>query len=101
MGNVENLKPFKPGNPGGPGRPKLTEEQRQARRLAKRLVGRAMARLEHWMDSNDSFASISAATKIIDRAEGKPAQAIEHSGPDGEAIPIRGVLTFVEPKRSA
>lgn len=43
-------------------------------RLADRLVKEAM-------DGN-----ISALQEIGNRLDGKPAQAVEHSGPDGEAI---------------
>ncbi len=41
-------------------------------------------------------ARISAATSILDRALGKPKQAVEHSGPEGDPIPFEGFdLTVV------
>ena len=66
------------GNPNG--RPKMTLDEREAKKLARRLAGRAMDRLEQWMDSDNPKASVSACIAIIDRAEGKPKQEIEHSG---------------------
>lgn len=33
-------------------------------------------------------ARVAAATAILDRGYGRPRQAVEHSGPDGEAIQI-------------
>lgn len=35
--------------------------------------------------------------EIGDRLDGKPVQSNEHSGPDGQPIPIRGVLEFIRP----
>lgn len=80
MANLQNLKPFKKGNPGGPGRPKLSDEQKTAKKMARELAQQAMQRLEHWMKSDKPQASIAASMAIIDRAEGKPKQEIEHSG---------------------
>ena len=43
-------------------------------------------------------ARVSAANSILDRALGKPAQAVEHSGPEGEPIAFDGFeLTVIAP----
>lgn len=71
---------FTRGNPGGPGRPRLSEEQRQAKKIAKDLAGEAMDTLAKWMRGDNPQAAVRACEAIIDRAEGKPKQEIEHSG---------------------
>jgi hypothetical protein len=79
-GKVENLKPFQKGNPGGPGRPKMTTEQREAKKMAKELAGEAMDILTKWMRSDNPAAAVKAAEAIIDRAEGKATQEIKQTG---------------------
>jgi hypothetical protein len=66
------------GNPGG--RPKVAADVRtEARKHTKEALGR----LVHWMRSDDPQASIRAATALLDRGCGKPAQAVvgEDGGP--------------------
>lgn len=43
------------------------------------------------IDRNDK----DAWKEIGDRLDGKPSQAVEHSGPDGEAIPVGVEVIFV------
>jgi hypothetical protein len=79
--SLANLKPpFEPGNPGGPGRPKMTTEQREAKKMAKELAGEAMDILTKWMRSDNPAAAVKAAEAIIDRAEGKPTQEVKNTG---------------------
>ena len=40
--------------------------------------------------SDSDSARVSAASAILDRGYGKPAQALEHTGPDGGAIATAG-----------
>jgi hypothetical protein len=74
---------FKPGQSGNPGgRPKnlvtnqlrelLTEDKAQG--ILEKLIGMAQA------------GNLQAAQYIIDRLDGKPVQALEHSGPEGKPI---------------
>lgn len=49
-------------------------------------------------DGESEQARVSAANAILDRAHGKPKQAVEHSGEDGAPILHSMVVTFVEPK---
>ena len=88
-GSKANLKPWKPGQSGNPGgRPR------------KRLIDEA---LEDLLASNDSEAARDVAAALLKRArrgdlravqliaertQGKPARAIEISGPDGGALEI-------------
>lgn len=72
------FKPGKSGNPGG--RPKWVSESKE---LCGARTPEAIERLVYWMRSEDPRASVSAANAILDRALGKPAQAIEHTGQIG------------------
>lgn len=86
---------FEKGWKGGPGRPKLSETERQAKQIAKGLAGEAMDTLAFIMrsavvkdedgktigcDHRLAAASARACEAIVDRADGKPKQEIEHSG---------------------
>lgn len=66
------------GDPGG--RPKKTPELRVVEELARQASPMAIQRLVHWMNCDDPSASVKACQAILDRAWGRPAQAIEHSG---------------------
>lgn len=69
-------------NPGG--RPKKTDEMREAEALARKNSPAAIRRLVALMESKDPNAAIKAANSILDRAFGRPAQAI--TGPDGDPL---------------
>lgn len=69
----------KSGNPGG--RPKAEGEVKQ---LARAYTSESIEKLAEWMRSDNAKASVSAATALLDRAWGRPAQAI--TGPDGGAL---------------
>jgi hypothetical protein len=70
---------FKPGISGNPsGRPKVEGE---VRALARRYTTRAIRRLAQLMRSDNPRVAVAAATALLDRAWGKPAQAL--TGPDG------------------
>lgn len=79
--------PFQKGQSGNPGgRPKSEVD---VRLLAQAHTKAAIARLAFWMASDNSRASVSAATVLLDRGYGKPAQAI--TGPDGGPVQIQEV----------
>lgn len=80
------------GHKGGGGRPKL-----EVTELAKRLTEEAINRLAYWMRSNDATASVKAATVLLERAHGKPMQAIEHTGKDGGPLNVN-VIKFSDEK---
>lgn len=69
------------GNPGG--RKKIPD---CITNLAKDKSKRAMERLVEWMEGDDPRASVRACEIILERAWGKPVQAV--SGPDGGPIQI-------------
>ena len=75
---------FKKGQSGNPGgRPKESDEVKS---LARKHSKDAIKRLVAWMASDNPKASVSASQAILDRAYGKPAQAL--TAPDGGALAI-------------
>jgi hypothetical protein len=83
----------KSGNPGG-----RAKDIGDVRELAKQHTANAIERLVHWLNSENAKASVGAASVLLDRAWGKPVQAV--SGPEGGAfqadITIRTLI--VDPK---
>lgn len=70
---------FKKGQSGNPlGRPKRDNE---VQRLARERSTEAIERLTFWMRSDDPKASVAASIAILNRAFGRPAQAL--TAPDG------------------
>ncbi len=87
---TENLKPFRKGQSGNPGgRPKkrlidealeellLTEDSKVAEAIARVLVEKAKR------------GDLKAIQLVAERVQGRPKQAMELSGVDGEPIPMR------------
>ncbi len=81
----------------GAGKPKgskarATREQKATfAELAKALAPEALQTLAHVMRNSESdSARVAASNSIMDRAYGKPMQAVEHSGPEGGNIPFDG-----------
>lgn len=73
--------PFTKGKSGNPvGRPKKTPELREVEDLAKDASPEAIKRLIEWIKSDEARPSITACIAVLDRAFGKPAQAVEHKG---------------------
>lgn len=76
--NPEGKGGFTKGKSGNPtGRPKNDPEVKE---LARENSTEAIERLVFWMRTDEPRASVAAANAILDRAWGKPAQALEHSG---------------------
>ena len=71
------------GNPGG--RPK---ESNDLKELARKHTEEALDRLVFWMRSENASVSVSASQGILDRGYGKPVQATELSGKDGQPISL-------------
>jgi hypothetical protein len=81
--------PFKPGQSGNPaGRRVKSEAVREVEALAREYAPEAVNKLAEWMRSDNAKASVAASNALLDRGLGKPTQALEHSGPDGEALVI-------------
>jgi len=62
--------------------------------LASAYTDDALATLAEIMKDTQSPAAarVSAANSLLDRGHGKPAQAVEHTGKDGEILPFSGFL---------
>jgi hypothetical protein len=81
--------PFVKGQSGNPaGRRKKTSAEREVEELARDHGPDAIARLRHWMDSDDARASAYAANSLLDRAYGKPKQRNEHTGEGGGPLAV-------------
>ena len=75
------FKKGKSGNPGG--RPKETHD---VKLLAREHTAEAIERLVEWMRSDNAKASVSACNAILNRGYGTPAQSMELTGKDGDAL---------------
>ena len=78
------------GNPGG--RPKAVRDVIEA---ARQHTPAAIARLAHWMPSDDPRVSVAACQALLDRGWGKPRQPTELLGEDGRRVDPRPVFTMV------
>jgi len=56
------------------------------REAAQQYSAKALKALVKMLDDPDSRVRATAAREILDRAHGKPAQALEHSGPEGAPL---------------
>ena len=76
--------PFESGKSGNPGgRPKVVHEVRE---LAQQHTTTAIECLVRAMSNPDDRVAIAAASALLDRAVGRPRQATELSGPEGEPL---------------
>jgi hypothetical protein len=82
----------------GAGRPKGSRDaatkaqQATISDIARRHTVEAVEALLDVMRSGSDSARVAAANSILDRGYGKPVQAVEHTGKDGEALPFTGFL---------
>jgi hypothetical protein len=78
-------KPFAPGQSGNPrGRPKLPEDVKHVRELAREYTIEAIATLAAVMADGSGPAKVAAANAMLDRGWGKAEQPI--TGEDGGPI---------------
>lgn len=83
-------RPFQKGQSGNPGgRQKLEGDVRE---LAKTHTAAAIQRLADWMMSNHPQASVQAATALLNRAWGMPAQQIGGDAQNPVIHEIRRVI---------
>lgn len=83
------------GNPGGRkrGDAAVTELARKhAPEMLKVLVSIAVD------ESAAVNSRVAAASQVLDRAYGRPRQALEHSGPEGADLPSAIMVTLVKPE---
>lgn len=88
----------------GAGRPKgsrdaaTKEQQATIGELARALAPAALKALREVAEAGSDSARVAAANSILDRAYGKPVQAVEHSGPEGGHVPFDGwIITRAQP----
>jgi hypothetical protein len=71
-------------------------ERALCRKYGKALADALDDLAERFIDAVEK-GDLAAFKEFGDRMEGKPAQSIEHSGPDGEAIPHKVEVILVRP----
>jgi hypothetical protein len=87
----------KTGNPGG--RPKLPEDVKHVRELARQYTAQAVAALVEVLESDSASGKVAAANALLDRGWGKAEQAIVGPGEDGAHI-IRTIeRRIIDPAR--
>lgn len=74
----------KSGNPGG--RPKLPEDVKHVRELARQYTASAVSALVEVLESDSAAGKVAAANALLDRGWGKPEQAIIGPGANGEHL---------------
>lgn len=83
------------GNPGGRKRGDAAVTE-LARKHAPEMI-RVLVKIA--LDEEAAVNSrVAAAGQVLDRAYGRPRQALEHSGPDGQQLPTGIMVTLVKPE---
>lgn len=83
-------RPFEPGNRANPGgRPKLPEDVKHVREIAREYTLEAVAALASVMSNGSGPAKVAAANALLDRGWGKAAQPVDG---DGEGGPIQHAI---------
>ena len=103
--NEESIKPTtgRGGRRPGSGRPRGGKKATtiEMERLARECAPAAFATLKLIAAKGRSEpARIAAATAILDRAYGKPRQALEHSGEDGGPVEMLVTHEVIDPSAS-
>jgi len=89
--------PFPKGNSANPGgRPKLPEDIKHVRELARQYTVDAVAALVGVLTSQSPGARVSAALALLDRGWGKPEQPV--TGEGGGPIQARITVEYVAPE---
>ena len=81
------------GNPGG--RPKALRAVEAVAREHSELAIRTLAEIAGNSEAPPA-ARVAASSAILDRGWGRPKQVNEHSGPDGEPVPVSVTVQFVK-----
>lgn len=89
---------FKKGKSGNPGGRKSVDQS--VTKLAQDHTQDAINTLVEICNDKKAAKNsrVAAAREILDRGWGRPMQSVEHSGPDGAAIPHSVIVNWVEPE---
>ena len=79
-------RPFQKGVSGNPGG--RTKENQWLREEARKHAAKSLRALVRVLDKGTGSEVVSAAKELLDRGYGKATQAVEHSGPEGFALPL-------------
>jgi len=82
--------------PGGkrPGSGRPLGKKDEVKDTAKKYTTEAIKRLAHWMRSDEAKASVTASIALLDRAWGKPAQAVTVGGDADNPLPYSISVNF-------
>lgn len=100
LAEKESTKTKRGGARPGAGRPKGRKSAKtlEIEARAKEYAGDALAALASIAkDSENDSARVAAANSLLDRAYGRPRQALEHTGNDGAAIEVNVTHEIVDP----
>lgn len=87
-------KPFMKGQSGNPGgRPRLPEDIKHIRELARQYTGPALEALATALEQGSDAAKVAAAKELLDRGWGKSAQPLTGEGGEG---PVAHAVTVLE-----
>lgn len=88
-GRIENLRPWKPGESGNPGgRPRKRLIDRELEELLTKEDSALAKAIAEVLLARARKGDLRAIQLVAERTEGRPRQAMEVSGPEGERLAV-------------